>query len=370
MGTTATSDLAHMQAALSLAARGLGKTWPNPSVGCVIVKDGVVVGRGRTAQGGRPHAETQALHMAGDAARGATAYVTLEPCSHHGQTPPCADALIAAQVARVVVAVTDPDPRVSGRGMHRLQHAGIQIRDGVLEAEAAELNAGFFLAKTHNRPLITVKLASTLDGRIASVSGDSQWITGSPARRQAHMIRANHDAVLVGIGTVLADDPDLTCRIAGMTDFPPVSVVVDGRLDLPAVSKLAQAARQRPVWVLCNENQLQLDKAIILKELGVKLIPIAADGGHSIDLKAAVTELARSGITRLMVEGGSHIVASFFLSDLVDRLVWFRAPAIMGGDGLPAVQGLSVTALAAMPRFAVKSVHPIGDDLMETYVRK
>ena len=357
-----------MQAALSLAARGLGKTWPNPSVGCVLVKDGQVVGRGRTANGGRPHAETEALAMAGDAALGATAYVTLEPCSHHGQTPPCVDALIAARVARVVVAMTDPDPRVSGAGIARLKSAGIEVETGLMVEAAREQNAGFLMAKTQGRPLVTVKLATSLDGRIASASGASQWITGASARTKGHMIRAAHDAVMVGIGTVLADDPDLTCRVPGLTDPAPVSVVVDGRLELPVDSRLALAAQSRPVWVVTND-QAPMDRLDRLTQLGVRVLRVSAGTDHSVDVAAALVALAGQGITRLMVEGGSHLVASLVCANLVDRLIWFHAPAIMGGDGLAAVQSLGVTWLETLPRFALKSLLRLGDDVMETYVR-
>ena len=208
-------DLSHMRAALALARRGLGNTWPNPTVGCVVVRDGRVIGRAVTAPGGRPHAEPLALAMAGTAARGATVYVTLEPCCHHGRTPPCTEALIAAGVARVVIASPDPDPRVNGQGIARLRAAGIVVDAGLLAAEAEDVNAGFFHRVRHGRPLVTLKLASTLDGRIATRTGESRWITGEPARRMAHALRGRHDAVMVGVGTVLADDPDLTCRIPG-----------------------------------------------------------------------------------------------------------------------------------------------------------
>ena len=204
--TVSQFDLAHMRAALALARRGLGNTWPNPAVGCVIVNEGRVVGRGWTQRGGRPHAETEALARAGSAATGATAYVTLEPCSHHGKTPPCAEALIGARIARVVAAVEDPDPRVSGAGIARLRDAGVEVETGLCAEEAAELNAGFFCRVTHGRPLVTLKLATSLDGRIATANGESRWITGPAARERAHLLRATHDAVLVGTGTAFADD--------------------------------------------------------------------------------------------------------------------------------------------------------------------
>ncbi len=209
------NDAAHMRAALALARRGLGRTWPNPAVGCVLVKEGRVVGRGWTQRGGRPHAEAEALRRAAGAAKGATAYVSLEPCSHHGKTPPCAEALIAAGISRAVIAMEDPDPRVAGRGLGALREAGIEVTPGIGEAEAREINEGFFLRLEKNRPLVTLKLAMTLDGRIATRTGESRWITGEPARARSHLLRAQHDGVMVGSGTVLADDPLLNVRLPG-----------------------------------------------------------------------------------------------------------------------------------------------------------
>ncbi len=368
MGTTTTNDPVHMLAALSLASRGLGRTWPNPTVGCVIVKDGRVIGRGRTQDGGRPHAETQALAMAGDLAKGATAYVTLEPCSHHGQTPPCADALITAGVARVVVAASDPDPRVSGQGLERLRQAGIEVVTGIMEPAATEMNAGFFSAKTLGRPLITVKIASTLDGRIATKDGHSKWITGPQARAWGHRIRSQNDAVLVGSRTVISDDPDLTCRLPGLDDRPPVSIVVDGWLNIPNISKLVKAAAHRPVWVLTN-GKPDLKRVAELEGLGLKIIPVASELDRAIDLPLAMTMLGQMGLTRIMVEGGSRVVATFMYADLVDRLVWFRAPSIMGGDGLAAVQPVGVALLEVMPKFQLVDLCRIDGDVMESYTK-
>ena len=250
MLSSRTDDLEHMRAALALARRGLGVTWPNPSVGCVIVNHRRVVGRAFTAPGGRPHAEPAALAMAGDAAKGATAYVTLEPCCHWGRTPPCTDALIGAGIARVVIAARDPDPRVDSQGSHRLRAAGIAVEEGLLADEARDGLAGFIMRVTAGRPLVTLKLASSLDGRIATKTGESQWITGAAARRAGHAIRGRNDAVMVGIGTVLADDPDLTCRIPGFREIPTVRIVADSRLRTPPTSRLATTARQHPVWIL------------------------------------------------------------------------------------------------------------------------
>src|SRR5471032_1389722 len=247
-------DRDHMRAAVALARRGLGSTWPNPSVGCVIVRDGRVVGRGTTAPGGRPHAEAVALAIAGDQANGATAYVTLEPCCHWGHSPPCTDALIAAGVARVVAAATDPDSRVNGQGMVRLRDAGIAVESGLLRDEALETLTGFNHRITLGRPMVTLKLASTLDGRIATRSGESQWITGTPARRLGHAMRGRHDAVMVGVGTVLADNPDLTCRIPGFRQTPNVRIVADSHLRTPLTSRLMITAAETPTWFLLREG--------------------------------------------------------------------------------------------------------------------
>ncbi|TKA96810.1 bifunctional diaminohydroxyphosphoribosylaminopyrimidine deaminase/5-amino-6-(5-phosphoribosylamino)uracil reductase RibD, partial [Cereibacter changlensis] len=237
-----------MALALSLGARGLGRTWPNPAVGCVIVKGARIVGRGWTQPGGRPHAEVMALRQAGDAARGAVAYVSLEPCAHHGKTPPCAEALIAAGVSRVVTALEDPDPRVAGRGHAMLRAVGIDVTEGVMGAEAAEANAGFLKRVTRGLPLVTLKLATTLDGRIATASGESRWITGPAARRAVHALRMSHDAVMVGVGTALADDPDLTVRDMG-AGHQPVRILIDSRLRHSAESRLGRTAGQHPVWI-------------------------------------------------------------------------------------------------------------------------
>src|SRR5438876_2801019 len=243
-------DLQAMRAALGLACRGLGRVWPNPAVGCVIAKEGRVVGRGWTQPGGRPHAETEALARAGTAANGATAYVTLEPCCHWGRTPPCADALIAAGLSRVVVALEDPDPRVVGGGLARLRAAGIAVETGLGAADAAEINAGFLQRLRLGRPLVTLKLATSLDGRIATTSGESRWITGPAARERAHLLRATHDAILVGTDTVIADNPELTCRLPGLDAHSPVRVVIDRHLRIPLDARVFAAARQTPCWVV------------------------------------------------------------------------------------------------------------------------
>lgn len=360
-------DIAHMRAALSLARRGNGRTWPNPSVGCVIVKDGRVVGRATTAQGGRPHAEPQALAMAGAAARGATAYVTLEPCCFHGRTPPCTDALVAAGVARVVVGMRDPDPRVNGAGLARLRAAGIEVVEALLEDEAADVVAGFVSRVQRARPMVTLKLASTLDGRIATRTGESQWITGEPARRMAHALRGRHDAIMVGVGTVLADNPDLTCRIPGFKALPMVRVVADSHLRLPLTSRLVATAAAAPTWVLCRASA-DSRRAAALESAGVAVLRVA-DAPAGIDLAAGLHALAERGITRLLAEGGAQIAAALLRADLVDRLAWFHAPSAMGGDGWPAAQAFGVEALAQMPRFRRIAARSVGEDLLSEYAR-
>ncbi|MBO1080297.1 bifunctional diaminohydroxyphosphoribosylaminopyrimidine deaminase/5-amino-6-(5-phosphoribosylamino)uracil reductase RibD [Roseomonas sp. 573] len=352
-----------MRAALSLAARGLGNTWPNPAVGCVIVRDGEVVGRGWTAPGGRPHAETEALRRAGHAARGATAFVTLEPCCHWGRTPPCTDALIAAGVARVVVALRDPDPRVDGRGLQLLRDAGIKVQAGVLRDEAARLSAGFLKRVSAGLPLVTLKLASTLDGRIATRTGESRWITGPEARRAVHALRARHDAVLVGSGTVLADDPDLSARLPGAAPLPTVRVVADSRLRTPPGAKLLD--NPAPAWIATRAGH----PAAALEALrgrGAEIIEVPAlDSG--LDPAALLRALAVRGITRVFAEGGAGLAAALLRAGLVDRLAWFHAPAVMGADGRPAAEALPLDLLSEMPKFRRVSAIALGPDLLSEF---
>lgn len=357
-----------MRAALALAGRGLGTTWPNPSVGCVIVREGRVVGRGTTALGGRPHAEPIALAMAGERARGATAYVTLEPCCHWGRSPPCTEGLIAAGIARVVFGATDPDPRVSGEGLRKLLAAGIEVEAGVLESEALETLIGFNHHIRLGRPMVTLKLASTLDGRIATDAGESKWITGPPARRLAHAMRGRHDAVMVGVGTILADNPDLTCRIPGYRPTPNVRIVADSHLRTPLTSRLMSTAADIPTWFLLREGtNLAREDAFI--SIGAKLIKIPGSAA-GVDLKAAMTALNSAGLTRILVEGGGQLAAALLRANLVDRIAWFHAPAIVGGDGWPAVQAFGTKTLDQMPRFRRDCITPVGDDMLSEFIRQ
>lgn len=364
-------DLAFMRAAIAMAARGAGRTWPNPSVGCVIVRDGHIIAAGRTADGGRPHAETAALAMAGAAAAAATAYVTLEPCAHHGQTPPCADALAAAGIARVVIACTDPDPRVNGQGIAVLRAAGIAVLSGVLAAQAEPVLRPFFM-RLAGRPMLTLKLAATLDGRIATAGGESRWITGPEARAAVHRLRGQHDAVMVGSGTALADDPDLTCRLPGFAGRG-VRVLWDSRARLPHTHRLADTANAA-TWLLHGPGA-PADHLARLRGQGVELIEIPAAPGNAataagLDPHAALAALAARGLTSVLAECGGRLAASLLAADLVDRLIWFSAPAAMGGDGVPALAPMGVAAVATMPRFTPLAVQRLGDDLCQVLERR
>lgn len=360
---TAATDARFMTLALSLGRRGMGRVWPNPSVGCLIVKDRRIIGRGRTADGGRPHAETIALSQAGPAAKGATAYVTLEPCSHLGQTPPCAQALIEAQVTRVVIATGDPDLRVGGRGIAMLQEAGITVETGIMEAEASADHAGFLLRTTQNRPFVTLKLAGTLDGRIATASGESQWITGPEARRAVHMMRARHDAVMVGAGTVRADDPSLTVRGLGITRQP-VRIIVSRAMKIGPDFQLAETAETHPVW-LCHGPGADV---LAWEAKGARSLPTPIVAGQ-VDIAAALSNLAKQGITRVFCEGGGMLAASLLAANLVDELVVFTAGMTIGAEGTPALSAMGIDRLATAPRFRLQEVRPIGGDILHRWSR-
>ena len=333
-----------MAVALRLAERGLGLVWPNPAVGCVLAREGRIIGRGWTQPGGRPHAEVEALRRVGAAALGATAYVSLEPCAHYGHTPPCTMALLQAGIRRVVIATVDPDPRVDGRGIEQLRQAGVEVAVGLERDRADAINAGFILSKQAGRPLVTLKLATSLDGRIATRTGESQWITGEAARAQGHLLRRSHDAVMVGSGTALADDPALTCRLPGVEDRRRVRIVLDRRLRLPPASKLARSARELPTWLFTEANAAPR-KVAALRELGVEIM-VAALQDDRLDLGAVLAALAARGITRVLVEGGAELATSLLRQRRIDRLAWFRAPVLIGGDGHAAIGALGVEALA------------------------
>jgi diaminohydroxyphosphoribosylaminopyrimidine deaminase/5-amino-6-(5-phosphoribosylamino)uracil reductase len=359
-------DERHMRHALGLAARGLGCVAPNPAVGCVVVSSqGIVVGCGATGKGGRPHAETIALAQASESARGATVYVTLEPCAHHGETPPCADALIAQGVGRVVAAVEDPDPRVSGRGFERLRAAGVEVTTGVLASEAAELNAGFFLCVREQRPLVTLKLAASLDGRTTDASGDSRWVTGDEARRYGHFLRARHDAILIGVETALADDPLLTCRIAGLETRSPVRVVLDTRLRLAESSRLVRGACEFSTWVFTTS-----EGGGALRARGVDVVQVSKDARGRPDIGAVLGKLAARGITRLLVEGGATMHASFLDRGYADRIELFGAPLALGAAGHAAIDALAALGLDEAPRFVRTGTRRLGPDLLESFAAR
>lgn len=358
-----------MMTALALARRGLGRVAPNPAVGCVILDaDGAVAGRGWTAPGGRPHAETEALRRAGDAARGGSAYVSLEPCSHVGETPPCADTLIAAGIARAVVATEDPDPRVAGGGIRRLQEAGMEVRVGVGRRDAERLNAGFIKRVTEGRPLVTLKCATSLDGRIATRSGESRWITGEIARAWGHALRASHDAVLTGAATVRNDDPEFTCRLPGMGDYSPLRVVLDSRLRTPLTASVVADARSNPTLIVTVEGADRARREAYV-DCGVEVAEVPADDGGRSDVSAALALLAARGITRVLAEGGGAIAAALLRAGVVDRIVWFRSPDIIGGDGVAVAEGFGVDTLARRAAFERLRVFAAGRDVLEIYER-
>lgn len=359
------ADSRFMRLALGLAGRGLGNVWPNPAVGCVIVQGGRIVGRGWTQPGGRPHAERRALDQAGSAARGATAYVTLEPCAHHGKTPPCAEALIAAGVARVVSALEDPDPRVSGRGHAMLRAAGIAVDTGVLAAEARAAQAGFLSRIERGRPWLALKLGASFDGRIALANGESQWITGPQARAQVQALRARFDAVLVGGGTARADDPLLTVRNFKPLRAP-VRVVASRRLDLPR-GRLAGSVGQAPLWLLHGAEAPEEARAF-WAGIGAELIEVPM-GAAGLEPAALLTALAGRGLTRVFCEGGGQFAASLMAAGLVDELIGFTAGLVLGGDARPGVGDLGLTRLAEAPRYRLDSLQPIGPDLLARWLR-
>lgn len=365
-------DTRFMKMALALAGRGLGLVAPNPAVGCVIVRDEPegprVVGRGFTQAGGRPHAETEALRHAGDLARGATAYVSLEPCSHHGKTGPCAQALVEAGIARVVGAIADPNPEVAGRGFARLQQAGIEVVENVCAADAQYLNQGFFLTMSERRPLVTLKIASSLDGRTATHEGQSKWITGEASRAHGHLLRATHDAIMVGSATAIVDDPELTCRLPGLGERSPIRIVADGRLRLPLTSKLVRDAKKAPLWILTLPGGDNARRKAF-EECGAVLIEVEPGENGLMDMRSALERIAARGITRVLVEGGARLAASLIRGRLVDRIEWFQAAKLIGGDGYPAISGLGIKHVDGAPSFVLRETMRAGPDLVSSYVR-
>jgi len=357
-------DRRFMALALTLGRRGFGRTWPNPAVGAVVVKDGVIVGRGWTQPGGRPHAEVEALRRAGSAARGATMYVTLEPCSHHGKSPPCADAVIAAGIARVVSALEDPNPEVAGSGHARLRAAGIKVDVGIGAEEARRDHAGHIRRMRDGRPHVTLKLAISADGKAAAAGRRPVAITGEAVRDRVHLLRAQSDAIMIGIGTVLADDPLLTCRLPGMEQRSPVRVVLDSTLRRPLDSRLIATARETPVWVIAGPKAPHPAEEA-LRAKGVEVFRV---GGERVDLTAALKLLAERGITRLLVEGGPTLAAALTAADLVDAAILFHSAKVVGEGGLDALDAVAMTGLTQ--RLKPTDSEAIGPDRQQTYERE
>ncbi len=347
--------------ATRMAERGLGRTWPNPTVGCVMVKDGHVLAATRTGDGGRPHAETQALAMAGHNARGATAYVTLEPCAHHGKTPPCAEALIDAGIARVVIGEADPDPRVNGQGIAMLEAANIEVT--VLKMpEAARLNRGFFRRIQYNLPYVAMKLATSADHFMARGDGGGQWITGEFARQHGHLLRSQFDCMLTGIGTILADDALLTVRSPIAPHPTLVRVVADRRLGLPLKSKLVKTANQQPVWVITSAEAVEqaASHATELREAGVKFLVVE---DKMLSPHTILTALTAEGITRTLIEAGPAFSRSFIAEGLIETLHWYRAPLTLGNAGKSPIDALD-SSLAKATRTDTRN---LGNDFYERF---
>lgn len=364
------ADQRFMALALTLGRRGLGRSWPNPAVGAVVVKDGVIVGRGWTYPGGRPHAEPEALKRAGEAARGGTLYVTLEPCSHVGKSPPCADAIIVAGIARVVSAIEDPNPEVAGQGHARLRAAGISVDIGLGALEAARDHAGHFRRVRDKRPHVILKLAVSSDDKIGAAGRRPLAISGEPAKARVHLLRAQCDAILVGIGTVLSDDPLLTCRLPGMEERSPVRVVLDRSLRIPGTSRLVHSARETPLWVMTS-NVSEAAAAMKLGAAGAQVIRLSTttSAPTGLDLPAALHALSEKGITRLLVEGGARVASSFVAADMVDELWLLRGPDPVGADGVAALDALPLAAITQSPNFKVRASERLQNDTLTIYER-
>lgn len=357
---TSPEDEYYMQLALNYANRGLGRTAPNPSVGCVIVKHDTIIAAARTADQGRPHAEKLALEKAGRNAHGSDIYVTLEPCSHEGQSGSCAKALIAAKVKRVIIACTDINPVVSGAGIAMLKDAGIEVLTGVMEEQAYNLNKGFFLTHTDNRPFITVKTAISADGKVSGQTGTQQWITNDLARAKAHQLRSRHDAILCGIGTVRVDDPMLTTRVDGLV-HKAVRIVLDSRLSIAAGSKLVQSACNDPLWIMYEAGEPEQIAA--LKAQGARLFQC-----NPKDLDAVLEILKENGLTRILVEGGPQIHTAFITAGLYDEISVFQSAEKLGG-GVDALQGYDINTLNKTLNLAVKKRINLGGNTFTLYAR-
>lgn len=365
-------DARFMAAALSLGRRNLGSTWPNPAVGALLVgregNEPVVIARGFTAKGGRPHAEAAALVAAGEGARGATLYVTLEPCAPHGATAPCANAIIAAGVVRVVLPMEDPNPQISGKGIALLTSAGVSVTTGVSAAEAALEHAGHIRRIRDGRPHTILKLAVSADGKSGLAGRRPVDISGDGSRAEAHMLRAVSDAVVVGVGTVVADDPILTCRLPGMSDRSPIRIVLDGGLRTPLGSRLVKSAHEVPLWLVARDDAPPAAEAK-LKEAGAEVLRVSGGAHGKLDLLAALKALGARGLTRLLIEGGPILSAALIRADLVDEAVVVQSPKVLGDGNLAAIDGLPLAALLENPKLKVVERRAVGPDRLTRLVR-
>ncbi len=357
--------------ALNLAKKNLGATSSNPTVACVIVRDNEILATGVTAVSGRPHAETIAIKSAienGKNLEGSTIYVTLEPCSHFGKTPPCIDEIIKNKIKKVVIAAQDPDERVNGAGILKLKEANIEVISGVLEKEAKEINKGFFKARLTKLPYITLKIATSLDGKIATKNFDSKWITSEKSRQFAHYLRSINDAILVGANTVKKDNPSLNCRIKGLEEFSPKKIVISNSLDFDANSLIFKNAKTISTTVItsANSNKKQIEK---LSNLGVEFL-FCEEKNNQVDLLDALKKLCESGINSILIEGGQNIATQFLKQNLVDELIWIRSKKIIGNDGIAAIGDMGFSKLfEVFDKFSRKEIRELDEDIMEIYKR-
>lgn len=363
--TQQTTHEHYMRIALAYAKRHVGMTGENPSVGCVLVKDDDIIAATTTAIGGSPHAETQALAFAGSNAAGATAYVTLEPCAHHGKNGPCADALIAVGIQQVVVAMIDPFPRVAGDGIKRLQKAGIDVVTPVLEKEAQEVNRSFFHRVLKQRPWVSLKLATSLDGKASLENGSSQWITGEWSRKRGHLMRVRHDAILTGVNTVLADNPQLNCRLDGLEGQSPLRIVVDTHLRIPISSRIVQTSNENTTIIMTSSQDNS--KRENLRQLGVEIVEAPLDKTGRINLTYMLNDLAKRGVSSLMVESGSAVATSLMQSNLVDEMYWFKANKLLGDDAMAAVGALSIESLSQVESWELTHQQAIESDILSIF---
>lgn len=355
-----------MRSALSLAKRGIGCCSPNPSVGCLILdRSNNLIGMGRTSDKGRPHAEMNALNSLTASAKGATAIVTLEPCAHKDTSPSCAELLINAGIKHVVISVLDPDIRTNGKGVKLLKKSGVKVSLGLLEEKSLDINAGFIFRLKYNRPLVSLKIASSLDGKIATANGNSKWITGELSRMHGHSLRANHDVILVGINTVLKDDPKLNCRIRGLEKYSPVRVIVDSSLSIPLTSNVIKNLDKIPtiIWTKKNINSPKKKKLI---NMGVEIIELEKID-NKLNLIEGLTYLSEKGYNKVLVEGGSEISASLMANNLIDKVFLYRSGIFIGGDGLSGIASYNINNLDLIKRYKLLKTRVLDDDVLEEW---